>query len=122
VVLYFCTENRNFTQSGTCAGVSAVGTTLSLITALCQEKKQHCEKIIFLTAPAKGLQSIHRKEQVMAQVLFYFQLATQDDLYRKGEAEGRKDGARRWGKQDTRFWSEAEAMGYNDGYYSTYHL
>jgi hypothetical protein len=49
----------------------------------------------------------------------YQQSKEQDDLYRKGEALGRKDGAKQWGMADTRSMPEPEAMGYRDGYYST---
>ena len=52
----------------------------------------------------------------------YWESKELDDLYRKGEDNGRKDGAKRWGMRDTRNLSEAEATGYRDGYHSTYPL
>lgn len=57
----------------------------------------------------------------MAQKLYYT-LASAAEMYTKGEAAGRRDGARRYGKQDTRWMCEDEAMGYRDGYASTFHL
>lgn len=45
---------------------------------------------------------------------------SQDELFAKGEALGRKDGARRWGMLPaSEFLHEAEWAGYQAGYYST---
>jgi hypothetical protein len=52
----------------------------------------------------------------------YFISACDAEAYYIGEQAGRRDGARRWGKQDTSLMSESEAMGYRDGYASTSHL
>ena len=49
----------------------------------------------------------------------YEQSKEMDNLYLKGESDGRKDGAARWGMRDTSTMSEPEAMGYRDGYYSS---
>ena len=57
----------------------------------------------------------------MQKQLYYILDPEQAD-YMAGEAEGRKDGARRYGKADVRFTSEAYAMGYRDGYASTFCL
>jgi hypothetical protein len=49
----------------------------------------------------------------------YQQSKELDDLYREGEALGRKDGAKQWGMANTSDMPEYKAMGYRDGYYST---
>lgn len=46
--------------------------------------------------------------------------AVGDTPYMVGHAEGRRDGARQWGKRDLKDCKIVDyAMGYDDGYYST---